>query len=332
MHSAFLAVDFFFCLSGFVIAFSYERRLSDQLSFQDFFVARIIRLYPLAALGTLLGTIGAILSYIFHTGYMTLPGLMPQVLFGLLLVPDVAVPNLHYNMFPLDFMMWTLFFELVANFGYAALVRFRLAGSRLLLLLATVTFFLLVICRLKFGTLNLGVTLFTAPIALLRVAVSFSLGVLVFRAYRLHKRSALKGLSASIAALVLSLLFVYVFSGIHSFLHSAAWELTMVAVIFPALVYAGAHISLPGRWTKLCAFLGTISYPLYILHGPLLWPLLLAGPGAFALAHAKAAMSIMVVYAAILVFIAWLAAIFYDAPVRKRLTLAYQRRKAVIHA
>lgn len=331
MHSAFLAVDFFFCLSGFVIAFSYERRLSAQLSFQDFFVARIIRLYPLAALGTLFGTLSAIATYIFHTGYVTIPSLVPQILFGFLLFPDIAVPNMHYNMFPLDFMMWTLFFELVANFGYAALVRFHLAGSRILLALATVTFLLLLFCRLKFGTLNVGVTLYTAPVAFLRVAVSFSIGVLVFRAYHRYKRSTVKGLTASIVALVISLLFVYIFSGAQPYLRSAAWELAMVVILFPTLVFAGAHISLPARWTSVCAFLGNISYPLYILHGPLLWPLLLPGPGNFALTHASAGMAIMVAYAALLVYIAWLAATFYDGPVRKRLTAAYQHRRTIIH-
>jgi peptidoglycan/LPS O-acetylase OafA/YrhL len=332
MHSAYLAVDFFFCLSGFVIAFSYERRLAGQLSFQDFFVARIIRLYPLAALGTLFGTLGAIATYVLHAGHDTLLALVPQVLFGFLLLPDVAVPTLHSNMFPLDFMMWTLFFELVANFGYAVLVGFRFATSRILLLLASVAFLLLSACRIKFGTLNIGVTLYTAPVALLRVAVSFSIGVLVFRAYHRYKRAALKGLTASIAALTISLFFVYVFSGANSYLRSAAWELTMVAIVFPALVFIGAHISLASHWTSLCAFLGNVSYPLYILHGPLLWPLLQPGPGAFALTHATAAMAIMVAYVALLVFIARFAATFYDEPLRKRLTFAYQRRRISTNA
>jgi peptidoglycan/LPS O-acetylase OafA/YrhL len=332
MRSAFLAVDFFFCLSGFVIAFSYERRLLSQISYKDFVVARLIRLYPLAALGTLIGTAGAILTCVLHLGTGTLLSLAPKAIFGFFLFPDVVVPNLHADMFPLDFMMWTLFFELLANFGYAALVRFRLAGNRVMLSIATTTFLLLVICRVKYGTLNLGVTLFTSPIALLRVAVSFSLGVLVFRAYHRYKRKAVNGSVATLLATILSIFMVYLFSGVNAFLSSAVWELLMVAVVFPALVFVGAHIALPSRWTSLCAFLGNVSYPLYILHGPLMWPLLLPGPSRFAWTNPNAAMAVVFPYAALLIFIAWITATFYDAPVRKRLTLAYQHRNAVIHA
>ena len=53
-HTAFLSVDFFFCLSGFVIGFSYEKRLLAGMRMKDFFAARIIRLYPTYLLAILL--------------------------------------------------------------------------------------------------------------------------------------------------------------------------------------------------------------------------------------------------------------------------------------
>jgi peptidoglycan/LPS O-acetylase OafA/YrhL len=53
---AYLAVDFFFCLSGFIIAYSYsEHLISGQLSFLKFSAIRLVRLYPLYLLGTVLG-------------------------------------------------------------------------------------------------------------------------------------------------------------------------------------------------------------------------------------------------------------------------------------
>jgi len=52
---AWLAVDFFFLLSGFVIAAAYERRLTDGMSLPAFARIRLIRLYPLILLGLLLG-------------------------------------------------------------------------------------------------------------------------------------------------------------------------------------------------------------------------------------------------------------------------------------
>src|SRR5437879_3798779 len=50
-----LAVDFFFLLSGFVIAHAYEKRLLETMSFCSFLVVRLIRLYPLILLGLLCG-------------------------------------------------------------------------------------------------------------------------------------------------------------------------------------------------------------------------------------------------------------------------------------
>src|ERR1700748_3183694 len=50
----FLAVDFFFCLSGFVIAYAYDDRIR-QMGKANFFKARLIRLRPLVILGSVLG-------------------------------------------------------------------------------------------------------------------------------------------------------------------------------------------------------------------------------------------------------------------------------------
>ena len=42
---AYLAVDFFFLLSGFVMGFAYESRMADGLSFVSFMRMRLGRLY-----------------------------------------------------------------------------------------------------------------------------------------------------------------------------------------------------------------------------------------------------------------------------------------------
>jgi peptidoglycan/LPS O-acetylase OafA/YrhL len=325
MSNAYLAVDFFFCLSGFVIAFSYEKRLSTSLTLRDFTIARLIRLYPLAALGTTIGLVGTIATHLLQPTPESWLPLVPQALCGFALVPDIFISSLHFNLFPLDFMMWTLFFELLANFAYAALVKCNLAGNWLLLSLASAAFLGLAAVRLKFGTLNLGVTFFTAPVALLRVSVSFCLGILVYRLYQRFKRKSLTGGMAILAALTIATLFLAPLSGAKHFMTTAPWELGMVAPFFPAVIFIGAHISLPSAWTNLCTFLGNISYPLYILHGPLLWPLLRPGPCSYASTHATNATIILALYTAFLIFIAWLAGHVYDAPIRIRLTRMIQR-------
>src|SRR3982750_333356 len=50
----FLAVDFFFCLSGFVIGYAYDNRIG-KMGVKEFFKSRLIRLHPLVVLGAVLG-------------------------------------------------------------------------------------------------------------------------------------------------------------------------------------------------------------------------------------------------------------------------------------
>jgi peptidoglycan/LPS O-acetylase OafA/YrhL len=56
-RGGFLAVDFFFMLSGFVVARAYEQRLADGLSFAGFLKIRFDRLYPTIAAGVLIGAV-----------------------------------------------------------------------------------------------------------------------------------------------------------------------------------------------------------------------------------------------------------------------------------
>lgn len=50
---AYLAVDFFFCLSGFVIAYAYDNKV-QKLGALQFLKLRLIRLHPLVIIGSVL--------------------------------------------------------------------------------------------------------------------------------------------------------------------------------------------------------------------------------------------------------------------------------------
>ena len=56
----FLAVDFFFCLSGFVIGYAYDERIG-KISVIAFLKLRLIRLHPLVIIGSVLG----LLTFLF---------------------------------------------------------------------------------------------------------------------------------------------------------------------------------------------------------------------------------------------------------------------------
>ena len=53
-NHGYLAVDFFFVLSGFVIGYAYDDRW-DRMSYGDFFKRRLIRLHPMVIFGSFLG-------------------------------------------------------------------------------------------------------------------------------------------------------------------------------------------------------------------------------------------------------------------------------------
>ncbi|AEU36890.1 acyltransferase family protein [Granulicella mallensis] len=324
-ENSFLAVDFFFCLSGFVIAFSYEQRLSTYLTFKNFFVARLIRLYPIAAIGTVVGAVELALQLHLHAPVGTfISRIVLETALGLLVLPSA-----RYVLFPLDRVMWTLFFELIANLLYAVLVRRRLATTGFLVILATLAAIALTGERLHLGTLDRGYTFDSAYVGFSRVSLSFLLGVLTFRLYRHQARARLLVGPSILAATAITFVFVLALCGPPSLTHNAAPELALLILLFPLIVYSGAHVSVSSRWTPLCAFLGTISYPLYVLHPPMLWPLTLSPAIRFAHTHQPLSAPFMLAYTAGLVLLSWLAAHFYDIPVRKTLTRLYKQRSTV---
>ena len=316
-ENSFLAVDFFFCLSGFVIAFSYEKRLSSFLTFNSFLVARLIRLYPIATLGTVFGAVELVIRMHLRgiLGTFILPITIETVL-GLLVLPSPS-----FDLFPLDGVMWTLFCELIANLFYAALLRLRLASTGIIVGLAILAAISLFAERLHLGTLDLGWTADRAYVGFSRVSISFLLGVLTFRVYRRRApaRSPVWRLSLP-AAITITFLFVLSLCGPPVFTRSPALLFIMLLLLFPLIIYFGARVSLSPRWTALCTFLGTISYPLYVLHPPMLLPLRLPPLIRFANEHQTFAAFIMLGYTALLVLLCWAVAQFYDTPVRKNLT------------
>jgi len=128
---AYLAVDLFFVMSGFVISRAYDDRLLGGLSWQRFMLLRIARLYPSMFLGLLLGL----------AAYFIIPpnaypiGLMPGGTYQLgwhsaahfFLVPDLSAPE---GIFPINGVLWSLFFELAINVVHGLTVR-RLTIFRL---------------------------------------------------------------------------------------------------------------------------------------------------------------------------------------------------------
>jgi len=112
--SAALAVDLFFVLSGFVLAYAYEAKLPTASG--AFLKARLIRLYPLYLVGTLLGMIEA-LATMKYGG----PAAMDRATFWTSLPFSLAMLPTPWQMYPFDGVMWSIFFELFINAVWAVL-------------------------------------------------------------------------------------------------------------------------------------------------------------------------------------------------------------------
>lgn len=260
----YLAVDFFFILSGLVVAGAYEDRLRSNMTLGNFVKLRLIRLYPLIALGTLLGFVSKCLafSHFAHSGTGGLSNIFIAVPFGLLLLPYSGMYGEHRDMFPLDTPLWSLMFEIWANIFYAAIVRF---GSARALQAVTVCAVCLGACALVFcawlqNGLSGGHTVATFWTGVARVACSFFIGVALHRVLAAGRVAALPSVPFPLLAIALLLA-----------LSAGNWfgpfyDVIAVLILFPAIVTLGVQDRVPPGLRRVALFAGALSYPLYALH------------------------------------------------------------------
>jgi peptidoglycan/LPS O-acetylase OafA/YrhL len=255
----YLAVDFFFLLSGFVIAKAYERKLLSGMRFADFALVRIARLYPLLIAATLLAASYMAMSGIRRGEDLTWVRVLPAALLAL---PDPS-GTLAPDPFPLLPVVWSLFFELLANFVFAA--RIDWLSTRRLSAIVAASALLLFLALTHHGNGELGNTYATLWAGVPRVLFSFFAGVLLFRA---HTNSRLVSWALSPLALTIILF------GTLAVPHDVPWiyDALCVFVIFPLILIAAMNIEPKARWRPLARFSADLSYPLYLLHLPLmLW-------------------------------------------------------------
>jgi peptidoglycan/LPS O-acetylase OafA/YrhL len=251
---AYLAVDLFFVLSGFVLANAYSRRFDEGLSFKRFMLMRIIRLWPLYALALAMGTIPLLVK--IASGTAGIGTLLAPVL-GLFYIPSPTgwdAPLYWFNM-----PAWSLLFELVANALMCA------AGpwltNRVLTAIVGFSAVNLIFAAFAYGSLDVGHTLDGASVALARVGFSFFLGVLIFR---------MKPPRTTIGPWLLMAIVGLALAANPSEALRPLADLAAVFVFFPAVVWIGAA-SEPRQFAiRIFQFFATASYALYVIHLPAL--------------------------------------------------------------
>jgi peptidoglycan/LPS O-acetylase OafA/YrhL len=303
--SGFVAVDFFFVLSGFVIAQAYEARLAGGLGLARFAEIRLVRLYPLVFLGVMLGLVRALVSTALHQRLAYTPHQIAIGFpFNLLILP---APTGLSDTFPLNGPVWSLFFEMVANVLFA-ITAFRWPRAALATLIVIGGVGIVVVAR-SVGIADIGWEWRSIAGGFARVAYGFTWGHLLFRLSDRSRERASSWWSLVIIA-VLAATLVAPVSGTMGF----AWQLTAMLLIAPVLVAVASRIDLPVQLHKLAAILGDLSYPLYALHLPLMFMI------GFVLRKLHVPLiAFPFVLLPVLLAAAFIAARFFDDPVRARL-------------
>jgi len=255
----FLAVDFFFCLSGFVLGYAYDDRIAE-MGLGRFLKARLIRLQPMVVFGAVLGLLAFYANpFGIPPGYG--PGRM-ALLFAasVLMIPYGVMQERSHNLFGLNAPSWSLFWEYVANLIFG-LVLYRM-GRKTLAALTLLAAALLCWTGYRAGDLSGGWSSRNFWEGGVRVAFSFCAGLLVYRSgWRPRARLGFVGLGL---LLVLALVMPYT---------KGAWvrEAAVVILYFPLLVALGAGAEVTPKMERLCRISGELSYPLYMTHYAVIW-------------------------------------------------------------
>ena len=285
INHGYLAVDFFFMLSGFVISYAYDDRWAHNLSLKSFFKRRIIRLHPMVIMGAVIGMVTFILqgSVRWDGTHVATSSVMIAMLCAMFMIP--ATPGCCYEvrgngeMFPLNGPIWSLFFEYLGNILYALAIRrmSKRALTWLVVILGVLHMSFAVLDMSGYGNIGVGWTLNNANFfgGMLRMLFPFTAGMLIARNFRaINVRCAFWMCSAALLALfcVPYLPQSFKLSASLSLTLNGAFESFCVVVVFPLLVWLGASGTTSHRFSdRICNFLGDISYPLYVIHYPFMY-------------------------------------------------------------
>ena len=314
---AYLAVDFFFALSGFVVAYAYDDRWT-RMSTLQFFRIRLIRLHPLVLIGATLGLLGYMLdpfSKAMNRG--PLPMVMLAYLTSLFLLPSPPIAGRRNESQALNGPAWSLMQEYLGNIAYALILR-RLRTATLWIVFAISGVVLTWVANSK-GSLDGGWDYPNIWMAPLRLTVSFVLGLSL---YRINDRVRLPKIGLLILSIVLVVCFqMPKFSKAGALDWNGIYDAACVLLLFPCIILCGAHSKAGAGMINLCKFSGRLSYPLYITHIGFVY--ILAGYAWTRHPGTGQIISWIFVVLPLAIFVAWFFLKFFDEPVRAWLTRLY---------
>ena len=269
--------------------------------------------------------IGAVMFYfqgcsVWDVSTVSISMLLVATLLNALLIP--ATPGSEIRglgeMYPLNGPSWSLFFEYIGNILYAFVIR-KLPTRALSVLV------LLAGCGLAafavwgpLGDICVGFAMDGVNMTggSLRLLFAFSAGLLLSRVVKpIH----IKGAFWICSLAVVALLSVPRIGGSEHLWMNGLYDTVCAVVFFPLLVYLGASGKTTDKiTTRVCKFLGDISYPLYMVHYPFIY-LYYAWVKNENLTFEQSLPGAAVLVAGS-VILAYLCLKLYDEPVRRFLT------------
>lgn len=282
-NHGYLGVDFFFMLSGFVISYAYDDRWSGnvkgRLTLGGFFRRRLIRLHPMLMMGAVIGLVTFLLQGgVKWDGSETpLTWTVIALLLTFCFIPAwLGAPHEvrgNGEMFPLNGPSWSLFFEYIGNILYALIIR-RL-GNKALTVLVAVTGVLWAWFAVAdvsgYHMVGVGWTIDTVNFVggMLRMLFPFSLGMLLARNFRPTRIRGIFWIAIVVLFALFSVPFVASDCGICL---NGVYEMFCIMLVFPTIVWLAASGTTTDRASSaVCKFLGDLSYPLYIVHYPVMY-------------------------------------------------------------
>ena len=330
LNHGYLAVDFFFVLSGFVIGYAYDDRW-NRMSLKGFFKRRLVRLHPMVIMGSL---IGALFFYFGAAAFPVIAGVqwwkvLLICLLGCTMLP--ALPSWDIRGWgetnPLNGPSWALLYEYIANILYALVIRrfskfvlgLFVAGAAVLTLDLTLNldlFGLLPADRSAAYTVIGGWSVNPTQIYIgfSRLLYPFFAGLLLSRlGAAIRVRGGFWWCSLLIAA---ALVMPHVGSVSTPWI-DGGYQALIILFVFPLIVSMGAGSRVAGaRSVAVCTFLGEISFPLYITHYPLVY-MQMAWVAGNPDAPLGTGIFVNVAIFLLAVGLAWACLKLYDLPVRE---------------
>jgi len=269
--------------------------------------------------------IGAVMFYTqgcsaWDVSKVSITMLLVSTLINIFLIP--ATPGFEIRgvgeMYPLNGPSWSLFFEYIGNILYAFFIRkLPTVALSILVLLAGCGLAAFAILG-PLGDICVGFALTEENIVggSLRLLFSFSAGLLLSRIF---KPVNVKGAFWIGSISIVLLLVIPRIGGSENLWMNGLYDTICAIILFPLIVYLGASGKTTDKiTTRICKFLGDISYPLYMVHYPFIYlyyawvknenlTFVQSLPGALALVISS-------------IILAYLCLKLYDEPVRKALT------------